>query len=101
MHIPTYLTVFPLFRHTPQDTVGRLGEPAVLNCSALAIPPPDYEWSVNGLNINLDGTRLIADNGSLLFSELVREDSGSYVCTASNQYGEILSPSAELTVLGE
>ena len=48
MHIPTYLTVFPLFRHTPQDTVGRLGEPAVLNCSALAIPPPDYEWSVNG-----------------------------------------------------
>ncbi len=81
--------------------MGRLGEPAVLDCSAFAIPSPDYEWSRDGLPLTLDETRLIAENGSLLFSELMRDDSGSYECTASNLYGEITSQPAQLTVQGE
>lgn len=80
--------------------MGRLGDPAILNCSALAIPTASYQWSRDEMVLTPDGTRLIADNGSLLFSELVRDDSGLYECTASNIYGGITSQPAQLTVQG-
>ncbi len=73
----------------------------MLNCSVFAIPTADYTWRRDGLTLTLDGVRLATDNGSLILSELYRNDSGSYECTASNLYGEVTSQPALLTVLGK
>ncbi len=79
-----------------------MGESALLNCSVLAIPSADYAWRHDGVTLTLeDDMRQTTENGSLIFTELYRNHSGTYECTASNVYGEITSDPALLTVLGE
>lgn len=94
-------TVFPLFQRTPTNTMATLAGSAILNCSALAIPTADYSWLMDSQPLFVDGVRLLLENGSLVFNEIYRNDSGNYVCIASNLYGEIRSPPAELIVTGE
>ena len=84
----------------PQDTTAALGDQAILNCSAMAIPTAEYDWTRDGVEWEPDGVRVWRDIGSLVFNRVIREDSGSYICTASNVHGRNPSDPAKLDVTG-
>ena len=83
-------------------------EVAVFSCSAVGIPPPDISWrrqrdgailqsssSITIMNAVSAGDYILPDNRgavsqvnrSLVFGEVLDEDSGGYVCIANNSAG--------------
>ena len=64
----------------------------MLTCTATGVPQPSFTWSpstgarisiVNGAAV-ADSDGLVSVNSTLTISSLVREDAGTYNCTASN-----------------
>ena len=55
-------------------------------CNPEAAPKPTIIWKKDGNVIDSGGRRRILDNGNLIISNVSRDDEGTYVCTASNEY---------------
>lgn len=76
---------------TEPEIVTSSGETAVLPCATEGSPQPSIEWTKeNGESIKLgdDNSRykLLLD-GSLQIEDVNQNDTGNYVCTASNPAG--------------
>ena len=56
----------------------------ILKCNASGYPHPNITWTKDGVPASQ-----FSASGSLLYlDDVQREDAGSYICTASNGYGE-------------
>lgn len=67
----------------PKKLQTYIGEKAVFRCASSGQNKPLLRWNVkNVLGVN-------ADEGLLTFDSVARENTGYYVCTASNQYSTV------------
>lgn len=69
-----------------------------LNCTAEALPPPNYTWFILRGN---DSVELNETGPILAFDSLEISDRGVYSCQAENQLGIANSSSAVLNIEGE
>ncbi|XP_020785280.2 neural cell adhesion molecule L1-like protein isoform X2 [Boleophthalmus pectinirostris] len=61
----------------------------VLNCSVFGSPPPSISWARNEISADIEGERLLVlTNNSLQLISAEKNDSGGYVCVASNSEGK-------------
>ena len=76
------LYVSPRITVNPEaEVTTEVGSEVALNCLAEAFPPPTYSWT----KLTGPGSPMVVGNSStLLFSQIVFGDEGTYVCTASS-----------------
>ncbi|XP_050733217.1 roundabout homolog 2-like isoform X2 [Eriocheir sinensis] len=89
--------VAPFWVKAPRDVVGVAGERAELSCRVGGDPPPTVVWRRVGGRIPVGRVRVLRDRG-LRVAPLRPEDSGVYLCKATNKASEITA-NASLTVL--
>jgi len=76
---------------------AREGSQVRLECRAEGIPPPIVRWrSPDGASY---GSTRIARGPIMEIDNVRKEDSGTYICTASNNVGTISADQIELKVL--
>lgn len=63
------------------------GSNVTIICNPEAAPMPKFVWKKDGNVIGDGGRRRILTNGNLLIDPVSRDDEGTYVCTATNEYG--------------
>lgn len=85
----------------PKNIVAIVGGPVVLPCSPpRGIPEPSVLWSKDGKSLELGGKRLsLVDSGSLMISEVLSSDAGTYECSAQSMAGRRSAPVTTLKVL--
>jgi len=78
------------------------GSSAVLDCTSVGNPTPTITWTMNSAPVIPGGMPRIqqAPNDSLLISEVLVSDEGSYRCLATNAAGTE-SATIELVVYGK
>ncbi|XP_012285560.1 contactin [Orussus abietinus] len=83
------LSLKPSFKKRPMEpeTYAAEGGNVTIVCNPEAAPRPKFVWKKDGNVIGSGGRRRILETGSLIISPVSRNDEGTYVCTASNQYG--------------
>ncbi|XP_045905935.1 hemicentin-1 [Micropterus dolomieu] len=79
------------------NRIEPLGGNAILNCEVRGDPLPSIRWSKNGINIQISNRIRQLDNGSLAIYGTVSEDSGNYMCVATNDAG-VVERSVTLTL---
>ncbi|KAK2143897.1 hypothetical protein NP493_4375g00000, partial [Ridgeia piscesae] len=68
----------------------KTGETIKLPCPVEANPEPLFEWTKDGESINAGWERYRKSaKGSLRIKDAVAEDSGRYVCKATNGFGSV------------
>lgn len=81
----------PRLTSSSEALEGVEGESVTLRCSASGKPAPEYEWSNEKSEdlLRRPKDRFIVDKyrGTLLITDLRREDQGIYTCTARNAAG--------------
>ena len=85
--------VSPVFSNQPSGLTKQAGSNATFSASAIGSLPINYQWSLNGLNING------ATNPVLNLTNLQLTDQGYYYVTATNAFGSTNSSSALLNVV--
>ena len=87
---------------SPDDLSVLNNSMAILQCSARGEPPPIITWIKSGKPMFLDDDRImIIEDGSLIITSVILNDTGMYQCRAENELGGVDSDSAMLTVDGE
>jgi hypothetical protein len=76
----------------PQSQNAAAGDPASLSVAAVGTPPLNYQWFLNGTNING------ATASSLVWTNVQLTDAGSYSVLVSNSVGSTTSSNAVFTV---
>ncbi|CAB1316617.1 unnamed protein product, partial [Coregonus sp. 'balchen'] len=90
------------FRVKPSDVEVAVGEVAVMNCSPpVGHPEPNVTWRKNGVPINNTDPHFTELNGKLIIAPAHKNDSGVYICVASNTVGVRESRAARLSVLAK
>lgn len=69
------------------ETYAAEGGNVTIVCKPEAAPRPKFVWKKDGNVIGSGGRRRILETGNLIVSPVSRDDEGTYVCTATNQYG--------------
>ncbi|XP_071034308.1 cell adhesion molecule Dscam1 isoform X7 [Parasteatoda tepidariorum] len=98
------INVSPQWVHEPRDTSAMGGQTAVLDCSTRGYPKPSVTWRKkiddggNEMVINESSRWKIAENGSLVFKKIDKNDEGLYSCEVSNGVGENIKKAAKLDV---
>ncbi|XP_015193166.2 roundabout homolog 4 isoform X1 [Lepisosteus oculatus] len=88
------------FRTQPSDVEVAVGEPAVLNCTPpRGHPEPNVTWKKDGTLIDRMDERYSILNGRLVIPHAQKNDSGVYICVATNTVGVRESRAGRLTVL--
>ncbi|XP_068131917.1 mucosa-associated lymphoid tissue lymphoma translocation protein 1 homolog [Hyperolius riggenbachi] len=82
----------PIIITSPQSAEVRTNKSAKLQCSALGIPAPEYQWYHNGLCLPFGTEKQV------VVKSLKPTDCGSYLCCVYNAHGERWSDPAELTI---
>ncbi|XP_035996829.1 hemicentin-1 isoform X1 [Fundulus heteroclitus] len=83
-----YVYVMPSIQHGPQVFSTIEGTPITLPCRAGGVPSPDITWSKGGERLNLGGPAFSLDlDGSLLITSPSGNDTGEFVCAATNAAG--------------
>lgn len=79
----------PSFKKRPiePETYAAEGGNVTILCNPEAAPRPKFIWKKDGNVIGTGGRRTILDTGTLTIRPVSRDDEGTYVCSASNQYG--------------
>ncbi|XP_028941882.1 roundabout homolog 4-like, partial [Antrostomus carolinensis] len=62
-------------------------------------PEPQVTWKKDGVTLDLGGDRYLVTSGKLRVTPALRNDSGLYVCVATNEAGERESRGAHVTIL--
>ncbi|KAM6969949.1 roundabout homolog 4 [Aplochiton taeniatus] len=90
------------FRVQPTDVEVAVGEVAVMNCSPpVGHPEPNVTWRKDGLPINGTDEHYTVLNGKLIIAPAQKNNSGVYVCVATNTVGVRQSRAARLSVLAK
>ena len=84
---PPYITLAPV------DQVAFLGSDPTLSATALGTPPLNYQWQLNGTNV--DG----ATNASLALTNAQFTNEGNYTLVVSNAFGVTNTSAAYLNVV--
>lgn len=88
------------FRVQPSNVEVALGEVAIINCSPpIGQPEPNVTWKKDGLLLNSSDEHYTVLNGKLIIAPAQKNDSGVYICIASNTVGIRESQPARLSVL--
>ncbi|XP_017345303.2 roundabout homolog 1 [Ictalurus punctatus] len=88
------------FHVQPGDVEAAAGEVAMMNCSPpVGHPEPNITWRKDGILINTTDEHYTELNGKLIIAPARKQDSGVYICVASNIVGVRESRAARLTVL--
>ncbi|XP_074501239.1 cell adhesion molecule L1-like a isoform X10 [Sebastes fasciatus] len=70
-----------------QEYAVVLGGDVTMNCSVFSSPPPTISWARDETPETIEGNRFYAPDGSLQIISAEKNDSGRYVCVASNREG--------------
>ncbi|MBN3302329.1 HMCN1 protein, partial [Amia calva] len=90
--------VLPTIQHGPQVFSTIEGMQIALPCRANGVPKPGITWSKKGELVDLSGSAFsLAQDGSLLIASPTGQESGEFVCTATNAAG-YSSRKVQLTV---
>ncbi|XP_011135668.2 contactin [Harpegnathos saltator] len=83
------LSLKPSFKKRPMEseTYAAEGGNVTLMCKPEAAPKPDFKWRKDKTTLGAGGRRRIV-NGNLIISPVSRDDEGTYVCVATNEYGQ-------------
>ena len=83
----------------PQNATQIEGGNVTFTCNATGNPAPSFRWTKIGPAL-LTGSRisLSSDGKQLTLTNVTREDSGQYVCEATNNVRTVPSDSATLNV---
>ncbi|XP_056279234.1 neural cell adhesion molecule L1-like protein isoform X3 [Pseudoliparis swirei] len=65
-----------------------VGRDIVMNCSVFGSPPPTISWARNETLEPIEGEQFLSPTGSLKITSAEKNDSGNYVCVASNREGK-------------
>ena len=87
-------STWPVIIAPQRVTSAALGDQVSLVCDASGYPSPDITWHRNNASMPDDYTVI---DGDLLISWARPEDTGTYVCSAANEYGTTYIP-VELSV---
>lgn len=95
-----FLSVPPTIEDGPSEVAATVNTRTTLVCETLGLPEPDIIWEKDGEVIPNSGFRYrVHRSGSLEFSSVNVEDSGSYTCSARNEAGSV-SRNIDLVVQG-
>ena len=94
-----FITDQPEFFEHPQNETKIEGDNVSFTCNATGNPAPIFRWTKNG-SVLTTGSRisLSSDGKQLTLTNVTREDSGQYVCEATNNVTTVPSDSATLNV---
>ncbi|XP_049335709.1 hemicentin-1 isoform X1 [Astyanax mexicanus] len=93
-----HIYVMPTIQHGPQVFSTIEGTPISLPCHARGVPKPDITWAKRGEMLDLNGGLFsLEEDGSLHIASPSGEESGEFVCTATNPAG-YSSRKVQLTV---
>ncbi|XP_033366000.1 contactin isoform X1 [Bombus vosnesenskii] len=83
------LSLKPSFKKRPMEPETYAAEKGnvTIFCNPEAAPRPKFVWKKDGNVIGSGGRRRILETGNLIISPVSRDDEGTYICTATNQYG--------------
>ncbi|GIY53241.1 down syndrome cell adhesion molecule-like protein Dscam2 [Caerostris darwini] len=97
----------PKWRTEPSDKSVVMGQPVMFDCQANGYPDPVIRWkkssegSKTQFQVIISNENVqILENGSLIIKEASKEDSGHYMCQATNDVGSGLSTVVYLKVHG-
>lgn len=79
----------PSFKKKPMEseTYAAVRGNVTIVCNPEAAPRPKFTWKQDGKILGAGGRRQILSNGNMIIRSVSEEDEGTYVCTATNQYG--------------
>ncbi|XP_073439014.1 hemicentin-1 [Dendrobates tinctorius] len=80
----------PSIKPGPQNITALVNKQTTLSCDVTGNPKPRVEWKKNGLLFNTDinqNTYRLLSSGSLIIISPTVDDTGTYVCSASNDAG--------------
>ncbi|KAM4662543.1 hemicentin-2 [Discoglossus pictus] len=88
LHFIVEIQLAPLIQPGPTVVSVAANQTAILPCRTEGIPPPIVTWRKDGNQLSVEISRLefLAD-GSLKIAQPLLQDSGYYLCTASNSAG--------------
>ena len=97
--VSLFITDQPEFSVQPQNATKIEGDNVTFTCNATGNPAPTFRWTKNG-SVLTTGSRisLSSDGKQLTVANVTREDSGQYVCEATNNVTTVASDSATLNV---
>ncbi|NXH08796.1 MALT1 protein, partial [Loxia leucoptera] len=72
----------PVIVLNPQEQRVEVGQPLQLQCAAMGVPAPSYQWYRNGNLLEQQKRK------KLRITRTKVSDSGTYLCCASNSHGE-------------
>ena len=103
LHFHCFLYLFitdqPEFSVHPQNQTKIEGDDVTFNCSATGNSAPTFRWTKDGSVLTPASTiSLSSDSKQLTITNVTREDSGQYVCEATNNVTTVQSDSATLNV---
>ena len=74
---------YPRFTVKPPVSIfAALGSTLTLNCSATGDPQPVISWRKQGGHLPVERNQQI--NGALLIRDIIKNDAGHYICTATS-----------------
>nr|XP_023690610.1 roundabout homolog 4 isoform X1 [Paramormyrops kingsleyae] len=90
------------FLSQPSNVDVAVGDMAVLNCTPpIGHPEPNVTWKKDGILLSDMDERFTVYNGKLVIAPAYKNDTGVYVCVASNSVGVRESRGARLSVLAK
>ena len=97
--VSLFITDQPEFSVHPQNATKIEGDNVTFTCNATGSPAPTFRWTKIG-SVLTTGSRisLSSDGKQLTLTNVTREDSGQYVCEATNNVRTVPSDSATLNV---
>ncbi|NWY33637.1 MALT1 protein, partial [Pheucticus melanocephalus] len=82
----------PVIVLNPQEQQVELGQPLQLQCAAMGVPAPSYQWYRNGNLLEQQKRK------KLRITHTRVSDSGTYLCCASNSHGEHWSNAVDVHI---
>ena len=97
--VSLFITDQPEFFEYAQNETKTEGDNVTFTCNATGNPAPAFRWTKIG-SVLTTGSRisLSSDGKQLTLTNVTREDSGQYVCKATNNVTTVPSDSATLNV---
>ena len=89
----------PSITTQPQSQTVMASSNATFTVVAAGQAPLGYQWSLNGIKLTNNARISGAASATLVISNVISADGGSYTVTVTNSHGSVTSSSALLTVL--
>ena len=93
------ITDQPEFNTHPQNKTKTEGENVTFTCNAVGNPAPTFSWTRDGSVVNTTSRITFNENNkTLTITNVIRGDSGEYICVATNNVNTVESNPSTLNV---